>query len=82
VQGKPIKLEENRAEPTLRMSQSYGSADRLDPGQDATHSIDAEFPAEALADKKLKEVRLELTYIPAPFKAETMSFPVSVGSAQ
>lgn len=79
VQGKPIKLEDNRSEPTLKISSPYGSPDRLDPGQDATQVVDAEFPVEALKAKKLKEIRLELTYIPSPFKEETLNFAVSIG---
>ena len=77
--GQPIKLEDNRAEPTIKVASSYGSAERLDPGQDATQAVDAEFPVEALKAKKLKEIRLELSYIPAPFKEEKLNFIVSIG---
>ncbi|MBI2461493.1 MAG: hypothetical protein HYV61_08445, partial [Candidatus Rokubacteria bacterium] len=58
AQGQLIKLEETRTEPTLRFA-TYGS-ERLDPGQDATQSLDVDFPAEALKAKRLKEIRLEL----------------------
>ena len=75
AQGQPIMLEENRTAPTLKL----GSSERLDPGQEATQSLDAEFPAEALKAKKLKEIRLELTYIPSPYKEETVNFTVSIG---
>ncbi len=57
---------------------AYGSSERLDPGQDATQSVDAEFPVEALKAKKLKEIRLELSYIPSPFKEEKLNFTVSI----
>jgi hypothetical protein len=78
--GQPIKLDDNRTEPTIRIAQSYGSSsDRLDPGQDATHVLDAEFPAAALKAKKLKEIRLDLAYIPSPYKQESLKFPVSIG---
>ena len=77
TQGQPIKLEEKRAEPTIKFA-TYG-AERLDPGQDATQSVDVEFPAEALKAKKLKEIRLELAYIPSPYKEETLNFSVSIG---
>jgi hypothetical protein len=56
--GQPIKLEETRTEPTLKF-QTYGT-DRLDPGQEATQSLDVDFPAEALKAQKLNEIRLEL----------------------
>ena len=79
VQGQPITLEDKRTEPTLSIASSYGSNDRLDPGQDAKHTLDAEFPVEALKAKKLKEIRLALTYVPSPYKQETMNFTVSIG---
>ena len=76
AQGKPIPLEDKRTEPTLKVSN--GSADRLDPGQDATQQVEAEFPVAALQMKRLKEIRLELLYIPSAYKQETMNFGVSL----
>ena len=80
AQGQPIMLEEKRTEPTIKVASSYGSTERLDPGQDATQALEAEFPVEALKAKKLKEIRLELSYIPSPFKEEKLNFTVSIGS--
>lgn len=80
AQGQPIKLDDNRTEPTIRIASSYGSSDRLDPGQDATHMLDAEFPVEALKAKKLREIRVDLAYIPSAYKQETLKFPVSIGA--
>ena len=77
AQGQPIKLEETRTESTLKFA-TYGP-DRLDPGQEATQSLDVDFPAEALKAKKLKEIRLELAYIPSPYQEETINFTVSIG---
>ena len=78
VHGQPIKLEGARTEPILK----FGSSDRLDPGQETTESLDVEFPAEALQAKKLKEIRLDLAYIPSPFKEETVNFVVAIGEAK
>jgi hypothetical protein len=78
-QGRPIKLEASRTEPTVKGSSMYGSSERLDPGQDTTQSLDAEFPVAALKAKKLKEIRVELSYIPSPFKEEKLNFTVSIG---
>ncbi len=80
-QGQTIKLEDNRAAPTLKIASGYNSSssERLDPGQDATQAVDAEFPVEALKAKKLKEIRLELSYVPTPFKEEKLNFTVSIG---
>ena len=80
AQGQPIKLEGTRTEPTLKFA-TYGS-ERLDPGQDATQSLDVEFPAEALKTKKLKEIRIELAYIPSPYRDETVNFTVSIGAGK
>jgi hypothetical protein len=77
AQGKPIPLEDKRTEPTLKGASSYGQ-ERLDPGQDATQQVEAEFPVAALKMKRLKEIRLELQYIPSAYREETMNFGVSV----
>ena len=79
AQGQHIALEDNRIEPTIRIASNYGSSDRLDPGQDATQVLDAEFPVAALKGKKLKEIRLALTYIPSPYREEMLNFTVSIG---
>ena len=80
AQGRPIALEAARSEPSLRFS-AY-SSERLDPGQDATQSLDVEFPAEALKAKRLKEIRLDLAYIPSPYREETATFTVSIGQGK
>jgi len=77
AQGQPIKLAEAQTEPTIKFA-TYG-AETLDPGKDATQTMDVDFPAEALKAKKLKEIRLELVYIPSPYKEETVNFTVSIG---
>jgi len=76
--GNPILVEEKKFEPAIKF-QTYGAAERLDPGQDASQGLDVEFPAVVLKAKKLKEIRLELTYIPSPYRAHTVNFPVSIG---
>lgn len=79
TQGHAIALEDNRTEPTISISSSYGDTGRLDPGQDATRVIDAEFPVAALKAKSLKEIRLALTYTPSPYREEMLNFAVSIG---
>lgn len=79
AQGQPIKLEDNRTEPTLKVAPSYGGTDRLDPGQDATHVLDAEFPVAALKAGTLKEIRIALAYTPTAYREEMLGFVVSVG---
>jgi hypothetical protein len=79
-QGQAIKLEAARTEPTLKFA-TYGS-ERLDPGQEATESLDVEFPAAALKLKKLREIRLELAYIPSAYREETVNFIVSISTGK
>ena len=79
--GRPIKLSETRTEPAIKFA-SYGTAERLDPGQDATQSMDVDFPAEALKAKKLKEIRLELAYIPSSYREQTINFTVAIGEGK
>jgi len=76
VQGQPIKVGEARTEPIIKFA-TYG-AETLDPGKEATQSLDVDFPAEALKAKKLKEIRLELAYIPSPYKEESVNFTVAI----
>lgn len=81
AQGKPIALEDKRTAPTLAAS-SFGTQDRLDPGQEAAQSVEAEFPVDALKVKRLKEIRLEVLYIPSAYRQQTMNFGVSVGAGE
>ena len=77
VAGQPIKLEDMRTEPMIKFA-SYGS-ERLDPGQESSQALDVDFPAEALKAQKLKEIRLELAYIPSPYHEETIKLNVTIG---
>ncbi len=77
AQGQPIKVSAAQTEPTITLA-TYG-AETLDPGKEATQSLEVDFPAEALKAKTLKEIRLELAYIPAPYKVESVNFTVAIG---
>jgi hypothetical protein len=77
--GQRIPLEELRGEPTIKTPSAYSSGERLDPGQEASQSLDAEFPAAALKAKRLKDIRVEISYLPSPYREGTLNFPVSLG---
>lgn len=80
MRGKPIVLEDNRTAPVIKMNPQYGSSEqRLDPGEDTSQPIDAEFPAEALKAKRLKDIRVEFSYVPSPYREEALNFGVSIG---
>lgn len=78
-QGQIIKIEEARTEPALKFPSSYNTPDRLDPGQEMLLTVDVDFPAEALKAKRLKDIRVQLVYIPSPYRQQTASFGVSIG---
>jgi hypothetical protein len=80
MQGQPIKVEEARTEPVIRFTSV--SSSQLDPGQDASQSIDVDFPADALQAKKLKEIRLDLVYTPTAYRRETANVAVSIGGSE
>ena len=80
AQGRPINLEAARTDPRLTFT-THGE-ERLDPGQESSQALEVEFHVEALKANKLKEIRLELSYIPSPFREETVNFVVSIGSGK
>ena len=57
----------------------FCSSDQLAPGQEAMQLLDVDFPAEALKAKRLKEIRLELVFLPLSYREETVHFNVSIG---
>ena len=80
AQGQPIELEAARTNPIVKLT-TYGH-ERLDPGQETMRPLDVEFPTEALKVAKLKEIRLEISYISSPFRGETVNFAVSIGASR
>ena len=81
AQGKPIALEEGRTDTSIQVGGSnYSSPQRLDPGQEVSYNVDADFPAAALQAKNLREVRLDVAFVPSQFKEEALNFKVSIGA--
>ncbi len=76
AEGRLIPLAEGRGETSFQFPYYQ---DRLDPGKEASLNIEVPFPAAALKEKKLRDIRLELAYIPTPYKEEVVSIPVSIG---
>jgi hypothetical protein len=79
--GEPIKAEEKRIQSTTVKFSGYGATERLDPGQSATQSVDVDVPADALKANALKEVQLDLVYLPSSFRQERMRLPMTLGAA-
>lgn len=80
AEGQPIKLTGARTD--LPVELSTCGREWLDPGQDTTQSLDMEFPGEALKASILRDIRVELSYVPSPFREEAVSFAVSIGAGQ
>jgi hypothetical protein len=76
--GKMIPLAKEQGDTSFTFY-SY-QAERLDPGMQTSEYVDVPFPAAAVEGKKLQDIRLELTYLPIPYKEETVDIPVSLGS--
>jgi hypothetical protein len=74
--GRPLTRNGNSAEPGITFGSSSGALRRLDPGQNATELLDAEFPDEAVGTGTLKEIRIRLE-LSNLRKVETLSFAVS-----
>ncbi|MGH7389721.1 MAG: hypothetical protein ACREM3_09730 [Candidatus Rokuibacteriota bacterium] len=74
--GKAIPLGAGREEPRFTFY-GYGG-DRLDPGMETSHTIDTSFPAAALDGQRLADIRVEVTYIPDPYREESATVPISL----
>ncbi len=53
---------------------------RLDPGMRTSQVIEVPFPISALKPNGLREVSLELIYLPIPYHEDTVNIPVYLGS--
>ncbi len=81
--GQPIALGPERTAPQIGLSDSYGSGSaRLEPGKTLDRDVDVDFPAKAIKDVALKDIRVELKYTATPFKRAALDFPVSLSEKQ
>jgi hypothetical protein len=81
--GQPIDLGPGRTPPQIGLAETYGSSQaRLEPGEDLSRDVDVDFPAAALKDGTLKDIRVQVKYTAEPFKREALDFPVSVSVKQ
>jgi len=76
--GAPIALARDRSD-TAFSFYNY-SSERLDPGKEISHSLDVPFPAAALRGTVLNDIRLRVTYLPAPYRQESVELPVTVAA--
>jgi hypothetical protein len=76
AKGQVIPLSKERGEAALTFN-AY-EAQRLDPGQEISQSIDVPFPRAGLQADGVQTVRLDLTYLPAPVREQSVDTPVSL----
>lgn len=76
AEGNLFPLGEGREDTSFKFY-SY-QQERLDPSMETTQRIEVPFPAAALKEQKLRDIRLELAYIPSPCREETVSVRVSL----
>ncbi|MGH7263932.1 MAG: hypothetical protein ACREMB_03625 [Candidatus Rokuibacteriota bacterium] len=77
AEGKLIPLAEGRQDTSFQFY-SY-RVERLEPGMEASTDVEVPFPAAGLVGKKLRDIRLELSYIPTPYREDTVDIQVSLG---
>lgn len=80
AQAQAIRPGAGQTDPIVKFTR-YGN-EWLDPDQGASYALDVDFPVEALQANRLKEIRLELVYVPSPFREETVNFTVSIGTGR
>jgi hypothetical protein len=71
--GKPIAIT------GAHFTFTTAATDRLEPGQTVSEAIVIPFPMTALQPHALREVSLELTYLPIPYATDTVHIPVYLG---
>jgi hypothetical protein len=74
--GKPIPLSKDRQDTGFALN-SY-QTDRLDPGMQTSQEIEVPFPVAGLKNNTLRDIRLDLTYTPLPYKEQGITVPFSV----
>jgi hypothetical protein len=74
--GNPIPVAAGREAPSFTFY-AY-SGDRLDPGMETSHTLDVSFPAAGLDRQRLADIRVKVTYIPDPYRAESATVPVAL----
>ncbi|HSB80940.1 MAG TPA: hypothetical protein VLM91_19325 [Candidatus Methylomirabilis sp.] len=76
AKGQPIPVAKDRGDTSFTFS-SY-ETQRLDPGQETSVTIDVPFPQAGLKASDLQSVRVDLTYLPTPYREQAVNVPVAV----
>lgn len=76
VKGQVIPTAKDRGNSSFTFS-SF-ETQRLDPGKETSESFEVPFPRTGLQANDLQDVRMDLTYLPMPFRNQTVDFSVSL----
>ncbi len=79
AKGQVLPLAKDRGDTSFSFN-SYDTQ-RLDPGQDTSITIDIPFPQAGLQANGVQNVRVDLTYLPTPYKEQAVTVPVAVKSS-
>jgi hypothetical protein len=71
--GKPIPYN-----PEEKISKVYAFWKALQPGSMTEGTLDVTIPKNAIKDKSLKKIEVNLVYVPSPLKRETLTLPEKV----
>jgi hypothetical protein len=74
--SQPIQLAKERSDTTFKFY-SY-TEERLDPGMEASRDVEVPFPAVALKDSTLRDIGLQVDYIPLSFKRDGVKLRASL----
>ncbi len=76
AKGQAIPLAKDRGDTSFDFS-SFDTQ-RLDPGKETSVAIDVPFPRAGLQANDLQDVRVELTYLPTPYREQAVNVPVAL----
>jgi hypothetical protein len=78
--GQPIPLAEGRSDTSFQFA-SF-SVERLDPGTETSREIDVPFPAAALEQRSLADLRVNVSYLRTPYRRQSTTIPATLDSAR
>lgn len=74
--GIPIPLAPGRSDTSFKFYPLRD--DRLDPEETVTQRVDVPFPGAVVSATPLAQIRLRLTYLPAPYHEESTTLPLAL----
>jgi hypothetical protein len=76
AKGQEIPVAKDRGSASIAFS-AYETP-RLNPGQETSQTIDVPFPRAGLQASEIRSIRLDLSYLPSPYREQGVNYPVSL----